>query len=60
MTIRIVCDSGADVSDLMHDQLTVLPLSVAFGTTTYLDGVDLTNQRFYELLLETDVMPTTG
>ncbi len=60
MTIRIVCDSGADVSDLMHDQLTVLPLSVAFGTTTYLDGVDLTNQRFYELPLETDVMPTTG
>ncbi|MDY2788309.1 MAG: DegV family protein [Atopobium sp.] len=60
MAIRIVCDSGADVSDLKHDQLTVLPLSVAFGTTTYLDGVDLTNQRFYELLMETDVTPTTG
>lgn len=60
MTIRIICDSAADVSDLHHEQLTVLPLSVAFGNEIYLDNVDLSNQRFYEMLLETDIMPTTG
>ncbi|ERI04587.1 DegV family protein [Atopobium sp. oral taxon 810] len=60
MAIRIICDSAADVSDIHHEQLTVMPISVAFGNEIYLDNVDLSNQRFYEMLLETDTTPTTG
>ena len=38
----------------------MLPLSVTFGQTTYEDGVDLSHQRFYELLVEGDDLPMTG
>ena len=60
MTVRIITDSGSDIVDSKGPRLTVLPLSIAFGTTTYRDGVDLSHRRFYELLVESDELPTTG
>ena len=59
MSVRIVCDSGSDIVE-SHERLTVLPLSIAFGDTEYRDGVDLTHERFYELLIEGDDLPKTG
>lgn len=38
----------------------VAPMSVSFGNVTYQDGVDLTHDRFYEMLVESDSLPTTG
>ena len=38
----------------------MLPLSITFGETTYADGVDLTNERFFELLIESDELPKTS
>ncbi len=38
----------------------MLPLSVGFGTTIYQADVDLSRERFYELLVEGDEFPTTG
>ena len=65
MTVRIITDSAsditaADIAAAGNHALTVLPLSVTFGQTTYEDGVDLTHQRFYELLVEGDDLPMTG
>lgn len=60
MPVRIIVDSACDMSSADHPQLTVLPLTVAFGTTVYQDGVDLGHQRFYELLIESDELPSTG
>ena len=60
MAIRIITDSGSDIDASRDPRLTVLPLSIAFGTTIYQDGVDLTRERFYELLIESDENPTTG
>lgn len=60
MAIRIVTDSGSDIVDPGREDLVVLPLSIAFGTTLYRDGVDLTHERFYELLVESDELPSTG
>ena len=65
MTVRIITDSAsditaADIAAAGNPELTVLPLSVTFGQTTYEDGVDLTHQRFYELLVEGDDLPMTG
>lgn len=65
MTVRIITDSAsditaADIAAAGNPALTVLPLSVTFGQTTYEDGVDLTHQRFYELLVEGDDLPMTG
>lgn len=60
MAVRIVTDSGSDIVDPARSDLVVLPLSIAFGTTLYRDGVDLTHERFYELLVESDELPSTG
>ena len=60
MSVRIITDSGSDILPGEYANADVLPLSIAFGETTYQDGVDLTHQRFYELLVESDELPTTG
>ncbi len=60
MTVRIITDSGSDCLQGDHPQLDVLPLSVGFGTTIYQADVDLSRERFYELLVEGDEFPTTG
>lgn len=60
MKTRIITDSASDILEGEYENLTVLPLSITFGTVTYLDGVDLTHERFYELLVEEDELPKTG
>ena len=60
MAVRIVTDSGIDVPGGSDPRITVVPLGITFGTTTYADGVDITNDRFYELLIESDELPKTS
>lgn len=60
MSVRIITDSASDIMPDEYANLTVLPLSISFGATTYSDGVDLTHERFYELLVEEDELPKTG
>lgn len=60
MSVRIITDSGSDFLPGEHPALDVLPLSIAFGETTYQADVDLDRERFYELLVEGDEFPTTG
>lgn len=60
MSVRIITDSASDMSPSEHPALSVLPLSVTFGTDVYMDGVDIDHQRFYEMLVERDELPKTG
>lgn len=65
MAVRIITDSASDITreDVAaagNPALTVLPLSISFGNTTYEDGVNLSHRRFYELLVEGDDLPMTG
>ena len=60
MAVRIITDSGFDIPGELDPRLTVIPLSITFGTTNYADGVDITNDRFYELLIESDELPKTS
>lgn len=60
MAVRIITDSGIDLPGEVDPRVTVVPLGITFGTTTYADGVDLTNDRFYELLIESDEPPKTS
>lgn len=65
MAVRIITDSASDITreDVAaagNPALAVLPLSITFGNTTYEDGVSLSHQRFYELLVEGDDLPMTG
>lgn len=59
MSVRIITDSGSDIIEKLEG-LTVLPLKVIFGDMTYLDGVNLSHQEFYEKLVESDTLPTTS
>lgn len=60
MSIRIITDSTADLAEGQRPLLTVLPLTVHFGETEYLDGVNLSHREFYEKLIETDELPSTS
>lgn len=60
--IKVVTDSTCDLPPEMATELdiTVIPCHVHFGTETYLDGVDLTRQQFYEKLAAATELPTTS
>ena len=60
MSVRIVCVSGSDYERSDRDGLVVLPLGITFGDVTYEDGVDLSHERFYEMLVESDDLPMTS
>lgn len=60
--VRIVTDSAAD---LPHDSaralgISVVPLAVSFGSSSYLDGVDITPDEFYRLLASDPNFPRTS
>jgi len=60
--IRVVTDSTADIPAEMAASLgiTVVPCYVVFGSESYLDGVELTRQQYYDKLLTTRTLPTTA
>ena len=60
MGVRIICDSGSDYERSDREGLVVLPLGITFGDVTYEDGVDLSHERFYEKLVESDELPKTS
>ena len=60
MNVRIIVDSTVDLTDDIKKQLTIVPLTVHFGETEYIDGVTINHKEFYEKLIESDVTPTTS
>lgn len=58
--VKIVTDSTADIPpDLSYD-ITVVPCFVQFGTASYLDGIDITREQFYERLAHSDTLPKSA
>jgi len=47
------------LSDFGYD-ITVVPLYINFGDQSFLDGVDISRQEFYERLPGSDPLPTTA
>ncbi len=60
MKVKIVVDSTADLRPELEEKVSVVPLSVHFGERTYVSGVDITPRQFYEMLVESDELPTTS
>lgn len=62
MAIRIVTDSTCDLPADLVDQfgITVVPLYIHFGEQAYLDGVEISRQKFYERLSTGRIQPTTA
>ena len=62
MTIRIVTDSACDLPNdvaLLHS-ITIVPLSIRFGTEEFIDRVDLTTEQFWERCAASPVLPETA
>lgn len=60
MSVRIIIDSTTDVSEAYRSRLHIVPLTVRFGDWELIDGVTVSRQKFYELLVESDALPTTS
>lgn len=62
MAIRIITDSAADYSaqEIEKRQIACIPMTVTFGDTEYLDGRDITKERFFELLTKGSDFPRTS
>jgi len=62
MAVKIVTDSVADLPPQVVNELgiTIVPLHVRFGTEVYRDGVDLTAEQFYDMLVNIKILPVTS
>ena len=60
MNVELIVDSTVDVPECVRSRLTVVPLTIHFGQEEFLDGVTMDRHRFYERLVESDVLPTTS
>ena len=58
--IRILTDSGSDITAPYPENLTVIPLTIHFGDEEYQDGVTINHRTFYEKLTNGDKLPTTS
>ena len=60
MHVKIIVDSTADLRPEIAAKVGIVPLSVHFGDKDYISGVTITPQQFYEMLVESDTLPTTS
>lgn len=62
MALKIIADSLGDLPAELTRELgiTIIPIFVLFGTESFRDGVDLTNEEFYSRLASSKTSPTTA
>ena len=60
--VRIITDSTSDITqeDAARIGVTVVPLTVLFGSDGYRDGIDLSKKEFFEKLAAAETLPTTS
>jgi len=60
--VKIVTDSSVYLPPevIARYDIRVVPIKVAFGTEVYSEGVDITNEEFYQRLAKSDILPTTS
>ena len=62
MSVRIISDSGCDISQAYAKKLGVkiIPLVFRFGEEEYLDGVNMSSEEFYRRMEEEEELPKTS
>lgn len=60
MSVKIIVDSTADMIPAVASRVKIVPLTVHFGEKEYVSGVDMDAAKFYEMLVESDTLPTTS
>ena len=60
--ISLITDSTSDIPAEWRElyELTVIPMTLIFGDSEYLDGVDMTAEEFYKRLPNEEHHPTTS
>ncbi|MGL5313536.1 MAG: DegV family protein, partial [Peptostreptococcaceae bacterium] len=60
--LKIVCDSLSDIPKELIDKydIEVVPLTVILDEKEYKDGIDISNDEFYQRLRNTNVYPKTS
>ena len=61
-SFAVVTDSTSDLPDEWRQRfgIEVVPLKVLFGTETFRDGVDMSNEQFFARLATSSKLPTTS
>lgn len=60
MSVQIIIDSTVDMAPGLENRVKIVPLTIHFGEKEYVSGVDIDSRRFYEMLVESDTLPTTS
>lgn len=60
MKIAVLVDSTAVMGEYKHEHLYTVPLKIIFEQDIYEDGIDLTQETFFELLRTRTQLPTTS
>ena len=60
MSVKIVVDSSVDLIPEVKAQVKPVALSVLFGEEEYKDGVTIDPEKFYEMLVQSENLPTTS
>ena len=60
MSVKIVVDSSVDLAPEFKAQVKTVALSVLFGEREYKDGVTINPEKFYEMLVQCEQLPTTS
>ena len=60
MSVKIIVDSTADLLPEIAAQVKIVPLTIRFGDREFIDGVTIDSNKFYEMLVESDELPTTS
>lgn len=62
MKIKIITDAASDLEAdyIKQNNIIVLPVEITFGDKSYLDGVNITKNEFYEQLINCKQLPKTS
>ncbi|MDR3572510.1 MAG: DegV family protein [Anaerolineaceae bacterium] len=62
MAVKIVTDSTCDIppSIAAEYDITVIPCYINFSNQSFLDGIDLSREQFYQKLPSAKILPTTS
>ena len=62
MKVQVITDSTSDIPEDLVSELgiRVVPIYLRFGDKTYRDGVDMTKDEFYSMLISSPVHPATS
>lgn len=62
MAVQLIIDSACDLMEPEANALgvTLIPMPITFGDQEYLSGVNITQGKFYELLVTSKNLPTTS